>query len=183
MMRTYARFPSGPFARPATWLGVLVATLCAACASSGNGAKSGPPRPIAVSLIGYGPAPFELVSESHTPAVKLYSKEHSTASTKVLNDEAMVGLVRHLEELGYRRYSRPGSAPPSGGRAFTKALQVDENGAISWWPIGESASVAELKAFQTAMHDFIDLYNIAQSWQSVDNTLGGDYFDRKKAGH
>jgi len=180
-MRTLVRFSSSLLMRPAGRLGILVATLCAACASSGGG-SGGPPRPIAISLVGYGAAPFELVSESHTSRVDLYSAELPTAATKVVNDEVMVALLEHLEELGYRGYSRPGQAPEANGKALVKSIQVDENGAKTWWPLVETASVQELKAFQTAMRDFIDLYNISQSWQSVDNTLGGEYFDRKKAG-
>jgi len=182
-MRTLVR---SPFARLGRLI-PLLAGLALGTALAGGCASSGPselsePRPIAVSLVGYAADPFELVSDSHTPAVELYSSEHSTASTKVLTDVELVALVEHLESLGYRKYSRPGRAPASGGRAFAKAIQVDENGDVSWWPLVEGASVAELKAFQTAVQDFLQLYNIAQSWQSIDNTLGGRYFDRKKAG-
>ena len=184
-MRTLVRFPFARLGRLIPLLGglALCTALVGGCASSGSGGSS-EPRPIAVSLNGYAAAPFQLVSESHTSRVDLYSAELDTASTKVLNDEVMIALVEHLEDLGFREYARPGHAPQADPRSnLSKSIQVVENGRSSWWPLTQSADVKELKGFQTAMQDFLQLYNVAQSWQSVDNTLGGDYFDRKKAGH
>lgn len=163
-------------------LAPLPAALAGACGSTGTEDDSGPARAIAVDLVGYGPAPFQLVSESHTSRVDLYSQERDSASTKVLNDEVMGALVEHLDELGFDSYARPGSAPVEGGGAFAKAIQVEEGGKRAWWPLAASAGADELKSFNTAVRDFLDLYNIAQGWQSVDNSLGGDYFDRKKKG-
>lgn len=176
-MRSLAR---PPFVSRA--LALLLAALAAACGSTGSNGSSGEKHPIAVELMGYGPEPFVLVSESHTSRVDLYSHERESASTKVLEDEVMQALVEHLDELGFDGYSRPGTAPEvGGGSAIAKAIQVDENGLRAWWPLSQSAGASELKSFNTAVRDFLDLYNIAQGWQSVDNTLGGDYFDQKKA--
>jgi len=176
-MRTLAR---PPFVLRAV-AGLLLAVACG-CSSAGSGDKAGPPRSIAVSLIGYGPAPFELVSASRTSPVELYSEERPSASTKVQVDEVMEALIEHLDELGFDGYARPGTAPQDGGQAFAKAIQVEEEGRQAWWPLQPTAGKAELKSFNTAVRDFLQLYNQTQGWQSVDNTLGGEYFDRQKKG-
>jgi hypothetical protein len=177
-MRTPAR---PPFVLRAV-AGLLLAVVCG-CSSAGSGDEAGPPRSIAVSLIGYGPAPFELVSESHTSRVELYSQERQSASTKVLADEVMGALVEHLDELGFDGYARPGTAPAGGGgTAFAKAIEVEEEGREAWWPLQPTAGKTELKSFNTAVRDFLEIYNLTQGWQSVDNTLGGEYFDQQKKG-
>ena len=175
-MRTSAR---SPFVFRA--LLPLCAALLAACGSTGADETSAQPRPIAVALIGYGPSPFLLVSESHTSRVELYSNERKDASTKVLNDEVMQALVEHLDELGFDGYARPGSAPSHAGGAVSKALEVEESGQRHWWAVTAGADADELKSFNLAVRDFLGLFNIAQGWQSVDNSLGGEYFDQKKA--
>jgi len=159
----------------------LCAALAGACGSTGADGSSSHPREIAVGLVGYGSSPFQLVSESHTSRVELYSNERKDASTKVLNDEVMQALVDHLDELGFDGYAHPGSAPSQTGGAIAKAIEVDEAGQRHWWALTAGASADELKSFNLAVRDFLGLYNIAQGWQSVDNSLGGDYFDQKKA--
>jgi hypothetical protein len=173
-MRTPAR---PPFVLRAL-AGLLLAAACG-CSSTGSSEDAGPPRSIAVSLIGYGPAPFELVSESHTSRVELYSEERPNASTKVQLDEVMDALIDHLDELGFDGYARPGTAPQDGGKAFAKAIQVEEEGRQAWWPLQPTAGKTELKSFNTAVRDFLEIYNLTQGWQSVDNTLGGEYFDQQ----
>ena len=157
----------------------LLPTLLWACASTG-GSSASEPRSIAVSLHGVGTAPFELVSESHTRPVDLYSTERAVPSTKVLEDDVMAALVEHLDELGFDGYARAGTAPDDGGTAFAKAIEVQEEGGSAWWALTPAASRDEIVAFGTAMKDFLDLYNLTQGWQSVDNEVGSDYFDRKK---
>jgi hypothetical protein len=162
----------------------LLLHLAGACSSGGARTdEGGPVEKISVSLVGYGPAPFTLVSESHTSRVELYSNERSDAGAKVLGDEVMRALVDHLEELGLDDHGEPGAAPAaSGGAAVVKAFNVEDDGERSYWPLTPAAGKAELEDFSTAVKDFLGLYNVTQGWQSVDNTLGGDYFDRKKAG-
>lgn len=163
-------------------LALLLAALPSACGSTGSKDSSGPAQQISVELVGYGPSPFVLVSESHTSRVELYSEERDTASTKVLDDEVMAALVEHLDELGFAGYSRPGTAPAmGGGSAIAKAIQIENGDRHAWWPLSATAGASELKNFNTAVRDFLSLYNIAQGWQSVDNSLGGEYFDQKKA--
>ena len=162
-------------------LALLCAALVPACGSTGSQSSSGGQRSISVELLGYGSAPFILVSESHTSRVELYSEERDNASTKVLEDEVMQALVEHLDELGFDGFSRPGTAVAGGGSAISKAIQVEEGDQRAWWPLSPSAGESELKNFNTAVRDFLSLYNIAQGWQSVDNSLGGEYFDQKKA--
>jgi hypothetical protein len=186
-MRTLVRSPFVHLAhllRPAALAASLL--VAAGCASGGGGGGAGGSlgRPVAVSLIGYGPAPFQLVSESHTAPVELYSNEMRHASTKVQADEVMLALVEHLDDLGFGGYARPGHAPDGvgAGGSIAKAIQVEDRGESAWWPLVATASTAELQAFQTAVRDFLDVYNLTQSWQTIDNTLGGEYFERKKAG-
>jgi hypothetical protein len=161
----------------------LCALALAACISAGSDSgRSTEPRRVSVSLIGYGSSPFRIVSESHTRRVDLYSSVSASPSTKVQTDDVVVALVEHLEELGFESYSHRGKAPDQVTHAFTHGFEVLDEGASAWWPLTAAAGPTELKNFNTAVRDFLDLYNLTASYQRVDNEVGSDYFQRKRPG-
>ena len=160
----------------------LVPLVLAACSSTGNSGGSGETRAVSVTLLGYGSDPFQLVSDSHTSRVDLYSTETRNPSTKVQDDDVMIAMVEHLDELGFNDFARPGSAPADGGRAFSRAIQVDVEGTRAWWPLTAGAGQSEIRNFNTAIRDFLALYNLTAGYQSVQNELGGDFFDQKRPG-
>ncbi|MEM7308062.1 MAG: hypothetical protein AAF682_15390 [Planctomycetota bacterium] len=162
---------------------VALSVLAAGCSSTGGGSGgSGESRSLSVSLIGYGSAPFTLVSESNTSRVELYSAKRTDASTKVQTDEVMIALYEHLEDLGYEGYANPGSAPREGSGAlgFNRAIEVVHEGQSSWWPLRADSGADERTAFATALKDFLDIYNLTHGFQSVTNEGGDGLFDQKK---
>lgn len=161
----------------------MCALALAACTSAGsNSGRSTGPRSVSVSLVGYGPSPFRILSESHTKRVDQYSSVSSSPSTKVQTDEVVVALVEHLEELGFESYSLPGMAPDPDTHGFNRAVEVVDEGAGAWWPLTAAAGPTEVKNFNTAVRDFLDLYNLTAGYQSVENEFGSGYFQHKKPG-
>jgi hypothetical protein len=115
---------------------------------------------------------FQLVNESHTNALDLYSKKvpKTQAFTKVQTDEVVQALLDRLEDQGATKRLQPGLAPsyPLGTRAG--ALEIEGEKGPSFWLILDKTSIDERAAFNKSAKDFVDLYNATESWQAVQGT-------------
>ena len=124
---------------------------------------------------------FELASESHTDRVTYYSELRSEAARKIQTDEVMALLVEEIENDGFERYAQEGRAPSRGGEAVTRAIEIENGDRTEHWLIGNGSSVEERKAFNECLTEFLEMYNISASFQSVANPVGHEYFDREGA--
>lgn len=159
----------------------LLGTL-SACASGGGGAAGGgsvEATAIRVTLHDYGAAQrLELASEGHTDRVRYYSEARHDASRKVQTNEVMQALVEELNRQGFARYGVAGRAPSSGSSVISRALEIETDGVTSVWAVGSGSATAidEKKAFHAAMAQFVDLYNLSASYQTIENPAGRDPF-------
>jgi hypothetical protein len=159
---------------------LLLLPFLAACASSGGGG-GGRAQRLRVTLRDYTQgARFELVSESHTDRVTYYSQARSDAARKVQTDEVMRALVREIDGKGFGNHSQEGPAPSQGGRALSRSIEVERDGAVEHWPIGNGSQVDERQAFHVCVDEFLQLYNISASFQAVENPVGRDYFEESQ---
>lgn len=113
---------------------------------------------------------FELVNESHSNPLDVYSKKvpKAQAYTKVQTDEVVQALMDRFDEQGVKKHLQPGLAPfyPAGTRAG--ALEIEGEKGPSYWLILDKSPQAERTAFQTSAKDFVALYNATESWQAVE---------------
>lgn len=113
---------------------------------------------------------FQLVNESHSNALDVYSRKvpKSQAYTKVQSDEVVKALIERFDEQGVTKRLQPGLAPfyPTGTRAG--ALEIEGEKGPSFWLILDKSPQAERAAFTKSAKDFVDLYNATESWQAVD---------------
>ena len=121
---------------------------------------------------------FELASETHTNRVEYYSELRAEASRKIQTDEVMALLVEELDRSGFERYAQSGRAPTKGGEAVTRSIEIEDGDETQHWLIGNGSSLEERKAFNDCLTQFLDLYNISASFQSVANPKGHEFFER-----
>lgn len=175
--RSSARSP-----RSSRVLGALLllgACALSACASTPRepSRERDPSRALRVTLRDYRNGQrFELVSESHTSAIELYSQKRASASTKVQSDEVMQGLVDFLREQDFDRHAAPGKAPLQAQGSYTSALEVDRAGQVTHLLGGKAVPAAEQKVLSVCRANFLLLYNETDSWQTVDNRSGEGVF-------
>jgi len=171
--------------RPRAARRALVALLLAGASALGGCASTArepsrerdPSRALRVTLRDYRSGQrFELVSESHTSALELYSEKRASASTKVQSDEVMQGLVDFLREQQFDRHAAPGKAPLQAQGGYTNALEVDRAGQVMHMIGGKSVPAAEQKVLAVCRANFLMLYNQTDSWQTVDNRAGDGVF-------
>ena len=123
---------------------------------------------------------FELASESHTNRVAYYSSARGDAARKIQDDEVMELLLKEMRSQGFRKYAQDGSAPRNGGRAVSRAFQLEEKGEATHWLVGDGSPADERLAFNACLEQFLGLYNISASYQTVSNPHGHDYFQNAK---
>jgi hypothetical protein len=157
----------------------LGACALAACASTARepSRERHESRALRVTLRDYRNGQrFELVSESHTSALELYSQKRGSASTKVQSDEVMQGLVDFLRDQDFDRHAAPGKAPLQAQGGYTNALEVDRAGQVMHMLGGTAVPAAEQKVLAVCRANFLLLYNETDSWQTVDNRAGEGVF-------
>lgn len=148
-----------------------------ACASTGSGGRA-----LRVALVDFqGGQRFALASESHTDRVEYYSSVRRDASLKVQTDEVMAALVDEFDRLGWSTYAQPGRGPSRGGRAISRSLEVERDGAVQHWVVGDGSELDERRHFAEAMTTFFQLYNITQAFQAIENQEGAELFDERRA--
>lgn len=158
---------------------LLLSLLAVSCASPGSatGPRAGDGSNYRVTVRLYDASSrLELVGESHTDRVELYSSSRTSADTKVQSDDVMGALVEQLGDLGFRRFGRDGRAPSAGGRVYTRAIEIDDDGAIGHWAVGPGSADDERIQFNRCLSDFVQLYNLTASFQVIDNNDGKDLF-------
>lgn len=161
---------------------LALALLAAGCAGSARGGAGADGERLRVSVVDYASGQhFELASESHTDRVAYYSAERADAARKVQTDEVMGLLVAELERQGFERYAQAGRAPTRGGGAVTRSIEVEDDGALEHWVIGAGSAPDERRAFNECLGQFLDLYNLSASYQSVDNPLGDEFFRKQES--
>lgn len=165
-------------------LGVLVALMpasLAGCASPSGSSSARTGDRLRVTLKDYkSGAYWELVSESHTDRLEYYSTERTGAARKVQTDEVMDALIDELDAQGYDDHAQDGRAPSAGGEVITRALEVDENGDVTHWIVGRGVAPEAWQRFNVCVNQFLQLYNLSASFQTVRNDRGHAFFDEAK---
>jgi hypothetical protein len=164
----------------------LVGLLLGGCASSGGNrtsARRGTDEPLRVTVHMYDAgSQLELVGESSMSAVDLYSEARATASSKVQGDEVMEALAKQLGKQGFQRYAREGRAPSVGGRVYTRSIEIWRAGDSSHWAVGPGSADDERRAFNSCLADFLQLYNVTASYQTIENEDGKAFFQQPNVG-
>lgn len=174
-----------PAARPTALARVLPALLLLAplagaslalgsCSSTRTDAPAALGVPVRVRVTSYrsGQA-FELVNETHTDRVELYSSKRTSAETKVQTDEVMDELLAQMRRSGFFDAAEPGLAPAASVAGLTRAIEV-ETPEGSWHLLmGTGTEPREQEVFETCFAGFLDLYNATYQLQSVEPTRAG----------
>lgn len=163
-----------PVALPLALSVALPAALLGACASTHAEAPAAVGVPARVRVVSYrsGQA-FELVNESHSDRVELYSQKRGSAETKVQTDEVLDELLVQMRRSGFFDLAEPGAAPAAGGAALTRAIEVETPQGSWHLVIGAGTDADTLKVFEPCFAGFLDLYNRTYQLQSVDPARGG----------
>lgn len=161
---------------------LLLAALAAglgACASdagtSGGAALTGNPQRVA--FIDYrSKQRLELVNESHTGRIELYSETRSDASRKVQTDEVVAGLVDMMKDKGFERLALVGAAPAGGDATLAIAVELEEDGEVRHVRGLRGMEPNDHKAVMTMYKGIIDIYNATYSLQAVQKRPGEEVF-------
>ena len=125
---------------------------------------------------------FELVSRSHTDPLDYYSTAREDASRKIVSDEVMGALIDELDALRFPVFARSGRAPSRGSGVITRSLEIDRDGQVEHWAVGSGSEAEERIDFIECMNTMLELYNAAQSYQTIENDRGSDVFERTDGG-
>lgn len=156
--------------------------LGASCAG-GPATRADAPAAIRVTWRDYETGQhFELVSESHTDPVELYSEVRADASRKVQDDDAMQALLDYFHGEDYDDVAREGRAPRDGRGVVTRAIEVDRDGHVTYLAVGKSSPLRERELLNACTQGFLELYNATQAFQTVDNRGGAGLFDSQATG-
>jgi len=163
----------------------FVSVLLAACAASGasSGVKGdGGEYLVTLRNLRSGEH-FELASESHTERVSYYSTTRPDAARKILADDAMSAFVEELGKEGFDAHAQPGKAPSvASGDVIRWGLEVEHGSEHRHWLVGTGSQAADLQTFQKCRDTFLQLYNIAVSYQTVQNQDGHQIFQDSPKG-
>lgn len=110
---------------------------------------------------------FELVNETHTGRVELYSATRENADTKVQEDEVVDEVLDYFKNLGLFERTQPGVAPPAGG-AYSSTLEIDVAGNPVHFAIGQGSSTEDRTLFAQCLSAFLVIYNETYQLQSVE---------------
>lgn len=142
------------------WLCLLALALSSACAATPNEAANAlPTGPARVRFVDYrqGNA-FELVNDSHTDRVKLYSEMRADSSIKVASDEVMSALLEFLQDSGFHRYARSGVAPrTSSTQRWAGEVEVD--GATVFVIVDDLTPATQRKVFLNCYMNHVTLWS------------------------
>jgi len=165
--------------------GLALVLVPAGCASSARKPAAGG-SPIRVTWRDYRTGNLlELLSESHTSKVELYSEKRDSASVKVQEDRFMEGLLEFLELEHFAERAGAGRAPREGRELWTQSLEVERDGEVTHMAVGSRSPADDRLVFQRCVQGFIELYNATQAYQAVENPEGSYEFrsaDRGRSG-
>ena len=170
MRTTSSPVPTRPCALVAALL-VLAAPLwlgLAGCASSSAAAPSGMGRPVRVLVESYrsGQA-FELVNETHTDRLDLYSSTRPSAGTKVQTDDVMDAVLERFAELGLFARAQEGRAVA--GTGILRAIEVETPEGVVHMGYGAATSPEDRQVFEECFAAFLQVYNATYQLQSVED--------------
>lgn len=153
-------------------LGALVLSiLFGACSSTGS---SKPPKsgiPLRVRYLAYASGQkLELVNESHTDKIEMYSstKKLDEAGTKVTTDEVLDETIANFAQNGFFERAVPGSAPLTPPAGISQALEVEKDGRTTFWAIPRVSGDDDRKRFRQCTELFTYVYNSTFGMQSVE---------------
>lgn len=119
---------------------------------------------------------LELVSQSHTSKLELYSQKRDDAARKVQEDLYMQGLLEFLQLEGFDGQASAGRAPREGRDLWTQSIEVDRDGDVRHAAVGPRTPAAERMVFQKCLQGFLELYNATQAFQTVEPEEGTSPF-------
>jgi hypothetical protein len=147
--------------------GLACAPALAGCSST-RSAPSAIGVPTRIRVVSYtSQQAFELVNETHTDRVALYSQTRATAATKVQTDEVVDEILEHFAALGFYERARPGLAPAQGTGGLVRALEIDTPGNPMHLAIGQGSSAEDQDVFRRCFASFLQVYNETYQLQSV----------------
>jgi hypothetical protein len=117
-------------------------------------------------------AKLELVNQSHTDALELYSTPRADAARKVQTDELMIDLWDFLRDSGYGSFAVEGAAPPVQSKAFLWSLEVEGQHGFSH--VREETTLPDDKKeeLRRLSYGFLQTYNATQGWQTIETKPG-----------
>ena len=150
-------------------LGLLSLALLSACATAPNAEEaSETSAPARVRFMDYrqGTA-FELVNDSHTDRVALYSEVRADTQTKVTSDEVMDALLEYLEDAGFRGQARSGVAPRTSD-SYHLGGEIEAGGKTVFMLVGNQTPQGERKMFIECYMNHVSLWSNTFQLQRVD---------------
>jgi hypothetical protein len=119
---------------------------------------------------------LELVSQSHTDAVELYSKKRASADTKVQTDKAIYALLQEFDARDFDKYTQKGRVPDS----IAQSLEVQDEAGTRYFARYKGQPIEAQKAFVDCLMLFNLVYNQTEGLQAIENQSGGALFDKQK---
>jgi hypothetical protein len=161
-----------PLHAPCAFLLALLPALTG-CSSTRAAAPPAVGVPVRIRALSYtSDQAFELVNETHTDRVELYSSVRSSAETKVQTDEVVDEVLAYFEKLGFFEDAQPGLAPPSAPAGVVRAIEVDSPGRQVYMGIGAQSPKEEQAVFNQCFAAFLQVYNETYQLQAVDQDPG-----------
>jgi hypothetical protein len=160
-----------------------IALLGGACSSVSAGASASGAQRLRVTYLDFvAGTRLELVSESYADRVDFYSTSRRDASRKFLDDAGMSAFAEFLAEHGFERHAASGPGPARASGVVTRKLELERAGESRHWLVGTGTTSAEKQAFNECLAALVEVYSVTQSYQSVENATGRDFFDGSR-GH
>jgi len=119
---------------------------------------------------------LELVNESHSNRVELYSQERNTAGTKVTTDEVIDELMKLFDKEGFDKNALPGGVPFA-GEGYSSALEVEVGGLTRHLAMHVGATPAQQATYAQCKTAFVGIYTNVYSLQTVNNQDGTRFFE------
>jgi len=148
-------------------------TLVAACSSTGAGSRlDSVGHPARIRFVSSASQhSFELVNETHTGRVELYSTTRASADIKVQTDEVVDEVLVHFAKLGLNERLQAGAAPPPSGGTWSM-LEIDVAGEALHFTVGAGSSVEDRDLYIKCRQTFLLVYNQTYQLQSVKREHG-----------
>jgi hypothetical protein len=153
---------------------LFLTALLASCSSTGGGQVDSvglPARIRFVSMVKGVGNTFELLNETHTNRVELYSTARANANVKVQTDEVLDEVLVHFARLGLNERTQSGSAPPSSSASLS-SVEIEVAGNTTHLAVGSGSSVEDRTLYTQCFQTFLLVYNQTYQLQSVEHQPG-----------
>jgi len=100
----------------------------------------------------------------------VYTQGGSTAAVKVCDDPIFEGIVQALDAAGFSQHATQGSAPVSGAGA-SQYLELTLDGQVRHFARTKGMPVDAVKAFQSCLTVFGEVFNVVEGYQSGDGSF------------